>query len=183
MAFHRTFITAALAATLAGGAFAQSAPAQQGAQVHAHAQGQGQGRMDPAKRQAFVNERMAQLKQKLQITGGQEAAWNNFASAMQPPAGMQRPDRDAMARMTTPERIDQMQAMHAQRSAEMTRRTEAIKTFYAVLTPEQRKVFDEQSMAMMGGRRGGMEGHGEHGGKGRHGSHGGGMHGGGMHRG
>jgi periplasmic protein CpxP/Spy len=188
MAFYRTFLAAALAATVAGGAFAQSGPQPgAGAQTHAHAhgqgQGQGKGRMDPAKRQEFVAQRMAELKQKLKITASQEAAWNNFTGAMQPPAGMQHPNREAMARMTTPERIDQMQAMHAQRSAEMTRRTEAVKTFYAALTPEQRKVFDEQPMAMMGqgGRHGGKGGHDSQRGH-RHGAGHGGGHGG-MHRG
>jgi periplasmic protein CpxP/Spy len=185
MAIPRTLLAAALAATLASGAFAQSGP-QSGStsQGHAHAHGQGpgkaQGRMDPAKREAHFNQRMAELKQKLQVTGAQEAAWNNFTSAMQPPAGMQRPDHEAMARMTTPERIDQMQGMHAQRSAEMLRRTEAVKTFYAALTPEQRKVFDEQPMAMMG-QGGRHAGKGMHGGQGHGGQRGHGGHGG-MHR-
>ncbi len=184
MAFHRTFLAAALVATLAGGAFAHSSPQQSGAapqgQAHAHGKGQGQGRMDPAKRQEFFTQRMTQLKQKLQLTAGQEAAWNNFTSAMQPPAGMQRPDREAMGRMTTPERIDQMQSMHAQRSAEMIRRTEAVKTFYAALSPEQRKAFDAQSMAMKGrhGGKGMGGGHGSHGGHGGEGGQRGHGHGG-----
>jgi Spy/CpxP family protein refolding chaperone len=114
--------------------------------------------MDPAKRQEWANKRLAELKQKLQITPAQEGAWTAFAAAHQPPANAMRPDRDAMARMTTPERIDQMRAMRTQRNAEMDRRMEATKSFYAALTPEQRKQFDEQTArhARHGDHHGGM---------------------------
>ncbi|MDO8320715.1 Spy/CpxP family protein refolding chaperone, partial [Rhodoferax sp.] len=45
---------------------------------------------------------------------------------------------------------DKMKELRAQHMGEMTaamdKRAEATKTFYAVLTPEQQKVFDAQSM-------------------------------------
>lgn len=166
MAFARTqLVTAALCAALAGGAMAQTPPAAAPAgpaaapRMQMHGDGQGYGRMDPAKRQEWANKRLAELKQKLQITPAQEGAWNAFAAAHQPPATpMMRPDREAMARLTTPERIDQMRALRAQRNAEMDRRMEATKSFYAALTPDQRKQFDEQTTphAHRGGRHGGM---------------------------
>lgn len=169
MAFARTHIvTAALLATLVGGAMAQTpSPAPSGGpaaqRMHMHGQGdkQGHGRMDPAKRQEWANKRLGELKLKLQITPAQEGAWNAFAAAHQPPATpMMRPDREAMARMTTPERIDQMRAMRTQRNAEMDRRLEATKSFYAALTPDQRKLFDEQTgrFAQRGSRHGGHQG-------------------------
>ena len=75
-----------------------------------------------------------------------------------------RPTREDMAKLTTPERIDKMKALrteqHAVMSLAMDKRGEATKTFYAVLTPEQQKVFDEKTM---------RQGHGQKGGKGHHG--------------
>lgn len=79
---------------------------------------------------------------------------------MQPPA--QRPprmDRAQMAQLTTPQRIDRMQAMQAERQQFMTQRMDAIKAFYAQLTPEQQKVYDQQAMRHgKGGRHGGGPG-------------------------
>lgn len=164
MAFARApLVTAALLAALAGGVIAQTPPvASSGGpaaatrmHAHDHSDKQGHGRMDPAKRQEYATKRLGELKQKLQITPAQEGAWTAFAAAHQPPATpMMRPDREAMSRMTTPERIDQMRAMRTQRNAEMDRRLDATQSFYAALTTEQRKQFDDQTMH--GGHRGGM---------------------------
>jgi hypothetical protein len=90
-----------------------------------------------------------------------------------------------MDKLTTPERIDKMQAMRAERmktmSAEMDKRGAATKAFYAVLSSEQKAVFDAVAMhggrhgMGMGGEHGGRNGRGElggkdgHGGKGEHG--------------
>ena len=111
-------------------------------------------RFDPAKMQERIAKRFADLKQKLQITAAQEGAWSSFTNAMKPGARPQRPDRDAMARMTTPDRIDQMRALRNQRIAEQDRRGDATKAFYAVLTPAQKQVFDAETL------RRGHRGHG-----------------------
>ena len=121
--------------------------------------GAGMGRMaqgDPAKFEAQRAERhsqlMASLKTKLQLTSAQESAWTTFAAAMQPPARpMADPaqQRAEMAKLTTPQRIDRMQAFQAQRNEAMTRRGDATKAFYAALSPEQQKVFDTETLAMM----------------------------------
>jgi protein CpxP len=56
------------------------------------------GKMDPAKMEAMMTKRLADLKAKLKITGEQEAAWTSFTTAMKPPVahGSQasRPRRD-----------------------------------------------------------------------------------------
>ena len=140
-----------------------------------HAQGMGMGgpqsgqmgqhqRMDPAKMQEMVAKRQADLKAKLKLVPTQESAWSAYTAGMQHPTGMpmgpesRQAMHDSMAKLSTPERIDHMQAMKAQRDAEMTKRNEATKTFYAALTPEQQKVFDANAM-----------GHGRgHGGPGKH---------------
>jgi periplasmic protein CpxP/Spy len=125
------------------------------------------GRMDPAKMEQMVAKHMADLKTKLKITPAQEGNWTTFTAAMKPAGAMNanRPDRAEMDKLTTPERIDKMQALHTQRmadtNAEMTKRNDATKTFYAALTAEQRKVFDSEH-AKMGskhseGKRGEMD--------------------------
>jgi periplasmic protein CpxP/Spy len=111
------------------------------------------GHMDPAKMQAMMAKRQAEMKAKLKITSAQEPAWTAFTSAMQPPAGgmgwRQSPEQRAeLAKLSTPERIDKMRALRTQRMAEMNamadKRDDATKTFYAVLSPEQKAVFDAE---------------------------------------
>lgn len=132
--------------------------------------GAGMGRMaqgDPAKFEAHRAARhaqvMANLKTKLQLTSAQESAWTTFAAAMQPQARMaadRAQFRADLDKLTTPERIEKMQAFKAQRDAEMTRRADATKAFYAVLSPEQKKTFDTETAAMMRGAMGGRGGRG-----------------------
>ena len=118
-----------------------------------------------------IEQRMAQrlgaLKQKLAITGPQEAAWNQWVNAMRPTgARPERPNRVQFARMTTPERIDTLKRVRAQRQAQMDNRFDATKNFYAALNPQQQRVFDEESLDLLkrGGKGGGR--HGRHHGRG-----------------
>ena len=93
---------------------------------------------------------LAALKEKLKLAPGQEAAWNAFTASMQP--GMRHAGADRQARraeiekLGTVERMDRMTAMAQTRHARMTERAEAIKSFYAQLTPAQQKVFDAEAM-------------------------------------
>ena len=163
---RKHFVTLALLAGV-GLATAQAQPAPQATQAAPAASAPKARQWDPAKRAERVNKRLADLKAKLQLSQGQEAAWSTFASTMQPPATPpQRPDRAAFQSMSTPERIDQMRAMRDQRNAEMDRRAEATKAFYAQLTPEQKKTFDAESARMFQRGHRGMHGHGHHGGMG-----------------
>lgn len=126
----------------------------------------GAGHMDPAKMQAMQDQRAAALKAQLNITAAQESAWTGFVAAHKAPAG--RMDKQAMmadmAKLSTPARIDKMNELRAQHmgemSAAMNQRAEATKALYAVLTPEQQKIFDAQGMM------GQHAGHGAHAGKG-----------------
>ena len=152
----------ALAGLLAAGASAMaqgSPPAASGSGPRS----EHMGKHDPAKMQAMMAKHQADLKAKLKLTPAQEGAWTAYTSAMQPPAGLQQRSSAAqhaeMDKLTTPERIDKMRAMHtermAQMSAEMDKRGNATKTFYAALTPEQQKVFDAEHQ-----KRGGHGGRG-----------------------
>ena len=123
-------------------------------------------------------EHQAQLKSALKITASQEAAWNAYVAgtAPNPPANAPGMAREEWSQLTTPQRLDKMQAFRAERDAAMAKRIETVKTFYAALTPEQQKVFDTQAHGGM--HRTGMKGEHRMGGKGGHGGHqgmGGGM--------
>lgn len=102
--------------------------------------------------------RQTELKAKLKLTADQEGAWTAFNTAMTPPnlASMPHMSPADMQNLTTPQRIEKMQALKAERDTQMGKRLEATKAFYATLTPEQQKVFDAQTMR---GMHGGQSGH------------------------
>ncbi len=153
-----------LASLLAGLGFA--AMADNGPNRH--------GPMDPAKMAAQHTQRLADLKGKLNIDAAQEAAWATFTASMAPPTGMRltKEQRAAlkaeMAKLSTPERIDKMKALRAERQSrmntEIAKREDAAKAFYAVLRPEQKTTFDAAHKAMME-RMGGKGGRGGPGGR------------------
>jgi hypothetical protein len=111
-------------------------------------------------------QRLAELKSKLNLQAAQEPAWNTFTQSMQHPARMARPERATFEQMTTPERLDMMQAMKAQRDAHMQQRADATKAFYATLSAEQKQVFDQETARMMKGS--GMHATKHQGGHGKH---------------
>jgi protein CpxP len=152
-------IAAGLLAAMGFAAMAQTPPPAAPGAAPAPMARQHHGRYDPAKMQEHMARRQAALKQKLQLAPAQESAWTAYTSAMKPPANFQRPDHAEFDKLTTPERIDRMRAMRAARAAEMDKRADATKTFYASLTPEQKKVFDTESMR---GHRGGHGGERHH---------------------
>ena len=150
-------VLAGFLATAGASVMAQDAPAAPPASAGKMAAMHGSdhammARHDPAKMQAWMAKRQAELKAKLKITASQEAAWTAWTTAMQPPAHMgQRPmpgQRAEMDKLTTPERIDKMHALRTERMAEMTaamdKRGEATKTLYAALNAEQKKTFDAE---------------------------------------
>lgn len=146
-------------------------------------QGQGPGFMHErmqAHRQARAEKRLAELKTKLKITAAQEGAWTTFTTAIKPPAagamGVRHDPahRAEMQKLTTPERLEKMRAMRQGRqtlmNAEMDKRADATKAFYAALSSEQKAVFDAVGMqggrGGHGGKGGGHFGRGDHGGMG-----------------
>ena len=94
---------------------------------------------------------MQKLKTALKLSPDQEPAWTALAGAMTPPARPQRPDRAEMDKLSMPERLDKMKQImsqhHEARMAEMDKHATAVKSFYAVLTPEQKKTFDTKAMS------------------------------------
>ena len=146
------------AATPAPAATAQAAPAD------AKPSGPHADRAQRIERmQAKRAQRLAELKQKLRLDASQEGAWNTFTATQQRPArpaGQARMDRAEFAKLTTPQRLEHMQARQAERSARFAQRIEATRSFYATLSPEQQKTFDAETVHA--GYRGG-HGHPHHG--------------------
>ena len=206
---NRTFQTLSLASVLAisGFAWAQSGMPQ----GHAHHMGEatatrpgqqaGMGERDNAMRPGPYmrgehrmlrsKQRMAQheemFKAQLQLSASQEAAWTEFMAALKKPMHSpehKHPDMLALAKMSTPERIDTLGAQRSKHLADMqagmSARGQAMKTFYAVLAPDQQKVFDALSLRWMGGMMS-PRGAGHRGGHGESGHHGGGHHDGAPH--
>ena len=155
---RKHLLTCALLAGLGAGFVvqAQTPPAAPAERQHGHGH---EGKHDPAKRAERMQQRLADLKQKLRLAPNQEAAWSIFTTAMQP-AQRARLDRDAVARMSTPERIDHLRTLRDERNAEMDRRGQATKAFYGQLSAEQKKTFDDETLRMFSHRhgRGGMGG-------------------------
>lgn len=149
-------VPAAILAACALAAQAQTAPPAAAPAPH------GMHMHDPARMHERLQEhharRMERLKRILQITPQQEGAWSAWTSAMKP-APRARPDRDELTRMTTPQRIDTLKQLRAQRMAEQDRRGDATKTFYAQLSGPQQKAFDEISLKFLGGGKRGADMH------------------------
>lgn len=153
-------IAAALMAGLTGLVLAQTTPVS--------ADNTRTGRMEKMREHKAERhtQHLAELKAKLNLQPAQETAWTGFTQSMQHPAQMARPERGSFEKMTTPERLDHMQAMKAQRDGHMQQRAEVTKTFYAALNADQKQVFDQETARMMKGS--GMYGMKHQGGHGRH---------------
>jgi periplasmic protein CpxP/Spy len=95
-----------------------------------------------------MKERMAKhhaaLHDKLKLTAAQEPAWKTFTAEMMPNDMPQRPDRAEIAKLPAPERMEKMMSLMKDNQQRMEKRLAALKTFYATLTPEQKKVFDAE---------------------------------------
>ena len=185
--FSRTFIATAVAAALAFPVLAQqaasdaAAPAAAATQVETQAQTSAQVRTPMnaerrakhmEQRRAKMQDRMAQhqaqLKQKLELSAEQEPAWNAFVARMKMEKTGERParaghqNRADMQKMTTPERIERMRALRAERHAEADKRADAALAFYAALNPAQQMTFDAHTMRYQhhfDGQSGGQSGH------------------------
>ena len=96
--------------------------------------------------------RQTALREKLKLTAQQETAWKKFAAST-PMAKMDRPDPDEMEKLSEPQRMEKMLEHMRAMEKNMTTHLAALKEFYAVLSPEQQKAFDDE-MPGRGGHRG-----------------------------
>ena len=115
---------------------------------HAHQSSTGHHKkMDPAKFQEKVAKRQADLREKLNLSAAQEPAWNAYIASVTPPARdkAQMAERAKQEKLNAPQRMERSLQHLKQAEAHMTKRLDALKTFYAQLTPQQQATFDEQS--------------------------------------
>lgn len=98
-----------------------------------------------ARMQEHMGKRVAELKAKLKLTPEQEGGWKAYLAAMKPATPPAPPKREEIAKLSTPERLDRMRALRQQHAAEFDKRDEATRTFYAGLSAEQKKVFDDST--------------------------------------
>jgi Spy/CpxP family protein refolding chaperone len=125
-------VAAVIALAAAGASFAQSPPPG----------GPPPGGMRMMRLEGPSPEARAQrLRDILQLTPAQEPALKAFTEAQKPPAPPAPPQARAKA-LTTPERLDRQRARMVEHLAAFDRRAAASRTFYAQLTPSQRKAFD-----------------------------------------
>jgi len=136
-------------------ASAQHAPLQQGGMQH--------GGMMRERMEHMRAEHLRLLHDALGIRADQEGAWQAFVAAMTPPPGAEAHRWDGegtegeMRHLTTPERLDRMQARMAEHMAAFQRHAAAVKALYAALTPAQQRTFDALArLQFMHGMHGGF---------------------------
>lgn len=112
-----------------------------------------------AQMQAKWGERAAKREQKLHdaltLTPAQAGAWSTYTAALKRPEHAprgERGERGAWKTMPAPQRMEKRLEMAKQRLAMMETRLAATTAFYGVLTPEQKKAFDETGMHRGGHR-------------------------------
>jgi periplasmic protein CpxP/Spy len=138
--FQKCLLIGAIVIGAAGSAAAQSdkAPDSQ----NEPAQGRMQERHDGQIRESMAK-RAAELHDKLKLTASQEPAWKSFIAAMTPVQTGKRPDRAELDKLSAPERMEKMLDMMKEEEKHMAARLSATKAFYATLTPEQQKIFND----------------------------------------
>jgi len=141
----------ALSVLLAGSALTVVLPAQSQPMMGEMGMHQSEGRLHERMVKHW-EKRQIELKAKLHLSDAQEPAWKAFVDGMKVPAKRlgQSVDRDDLAKLTTPERIEKMSAIHETNLATMKnhiqQRTEATRTFYSQLSAEQQKAFDAETL-------------------------------------
>jgi len=119
--------------------------------------------MDPV---ASAQKQLDELKAQLNLTDDQQAAWQTFFAQVNDQAKNMASMRDKMMDKTqtipktAPEQMAMMAEMMKDRARAMDKMVDAVKTFYAALTPVQQTAFDKMHMSQMGRMNGmGHRGH------------------------
>ena len=156
----------ALPFAFASASLAQEQAAAPAAGASADGQHHHHGWGDPAQRAQMMARHLeraaAHLRDALQLRPDQEPALHAFLDSMKPPADVMArmwKDHEEAAQLTTPQRLDREIARLDERRSHMLAHAEAVKRFYAQLSPSQQKAFD--AIGPMRGRHG-MGGPGGH---------------------
>ncbi|MDR3053836.1 MAG: Spy/CpxP family protein refolding chaperone [Zoogloeaceae bacterium] len=89
--------------------------------------------------------RHERLHKALKLTAAQEPAWQAFIANAAPEGWEQRrPDPKEFDKLTAPERMEKMLELSKKHQEFLSQRLADLKIFYAQLSPEQQKTFDER---------------------------------------
>ena len=94
-----------------------------------------------------------QLHQALHLSASQEGAWQLYRSASDIPDRAQSRRRAASNLFRTldaPHRMDLVAAEMRQELVDLEHQSQVLKAFYAALSPEQQRVFDERTLPPAG---------------------------------
>jgi len=116
-------------------------------------------KFDPAKISERMDKRLQKLHDALKITPAQESAWHAYVAAIKSGIPTSRPDRAAFKNLSAPEKMEKRIEFSRNHISRMENHLAALKTFYAVLTPEQQKTFDQSMSRKRHGRGGHGHGH------------------------
>ena len=101
-----------------------------------------------------VESLIAHIKTELNLTSSQTPQWAAFADTLRADASAMKAMHDTMMKggmpMTTPERMASHRKMMSERMAMMDRSDSRTSALYAVLSDDQRKVFDQLMSGQMG---------------------------------
>ncbi len=156
LGFSATALSTNVLAQPAGDSYAGCPMYMGGGPGNCYADHDGSYRSHHERWKEYHHQRRAALQDKLKLNAEQEKAWAAYLSVADKNIESWKPlYRADLEKMTAPERlqamIDRMKIHEKEMSAQLT----ALKTFYARLTPEQQKIFDNESMYSPRFRRGG----------------------------
>jgi hypothetical protein len=92
-------------------------------------------------------QRLEKLKTDLKLNANQEAAWTEWAGKIKGDRKSweeKRKNAESWASLPAPDRMEKMLAFSKEHIARQEARLAATKTFYAMLSPEQRQIFDKE---------------------------------------
>lgn len=94
----------------------------------------------------FSEERLTQIHRELKLTTAQEADWKAFTDKVREVRAEKkeaRPDFEALRTLPAPDRLQKLIEFGKARQAGLEEILTATRSFYGILTPEQRKTFDD----------------------------------------
>lgn len=99
-----------------------------------------------------MEKHQAALHDQLNLNANQETAWKAYVARTRLDGPPSRPDRAEFDKLPAPERMEKMLGFMQERQKKLVDQVEATKAFYAVLTPEQKKIFDDEFASKRGSR-------------------------------
>ena len=95
-----------------------------------------------------VTPELIRLHDDLRLSPAQEPAWHDYLMAIAPDPQVEarhRATQELLPMVPTPRRIALLEATMQQDDLDFRRQSEAVKVFYAKLTPDQQKTFDRDT--------------------------------------